>query len=100
MLSEKEVDLQGLTNELNRASKIDTLDFNKLLRSRAPYFLANIGKATMLDLVLFISAIGMRVSRSMSGSKDLIRSNITMTVFQEVAEQLCQRKMIESGKHT
>ena len=91
--------MQGLAKELNQASKIDTLDFNKLLRNRAPFFLSKIGKAKMMDLVLVISALEIRVSRSMSGSKDLIRSNITMTVFQEVAERLCQRKMIESGKY-
>lgn len=100
MLSGKDVDLQGLANELNRAAKLDSLHFNKLLRNRAPYFIANIEDATTKDIILVLSAFGIRFSRTLSGSKDLNKSKITQAIFSKVAELMVSESMIENGDYT
>ena len=64
-----EIDMQALANELNHAAKFDSVPFNDLVRERTPIIINNIEQATMQDLVVILSALGLRISRAMGGSR-------------------------------
>ena len=74
LILKTEVDMQALANELNRAAKLFNEPFNKLVRDRTPHIVANLEKSTLQDLVVVLSAFGLRISRSGLGSKELMRS--------------------------
>ena len=61
--------MQALANELNQAAKFDTVPFNDLVRERIPIIVKNLDKASLKDLVVILSAFGLRISRAMGGSR-------------------------------
>ena len=89
--------MQALANELNTAAKIDNTPFNILVRERTPHILANLEKATLQDLVVLLSSFGLRISRLLSGSKDLLRSKQQQDLVSKVAQQICASRMIETA---
>ena len=72
MLEQTQVDMQALANELVMEAKDrQSTEFNKLLRKRTRLIKAHIDKASLIDLVLILSAIGTRLSLRLPGSYNL-----------------------------
>jgi hypothetical protein len=56
-------------------------------------------KATLQDLILVLSAFGLRISRSSPGSKELMRSLKTKALIEKIVERICRDGMLKDAKY-
>ena len=104
LIDSSEVDIQAIANELNTAAKYNRElyenTFNELVHLRISYILANLERAKLQDLVILLSAFGLRISRSMPGTNILMKSGNCKKLINSIADYICQGDTIEKASYT
>ena len=102
-IGSSDVDIQAIANELNTAAKINNdknNKFNEHVQIRIPYILANLEKAKLQDLVILLSAFGLRISRLKPYTNALMKSGKFKQLIDRIADYICQGDTIQKASYT
>lgn len=70
------------------------------MQTRIPYILANLEKAKLQDLVILLSAFGLRISRNMPNMNRLMKSGKFKQLIDRIADYICQGDTIQKASYT